>query len=126
MDSQRYQGTEVDLVFLEDLGHSPEQLAQIEAWAERVQRVPSPHKFIFVHLSPGGNRQLDDLMQYLQPEDEPGFRMAPTREGQSAVLPPEAFPCAGEKATRVRGSYYAPGHVKGKGQRKANRRDRWR
>lgn len=86
-------------------------------------RAMMPNRVVIIGA--GGNRQLQELREHLQVADELGIRMAPPRCGQSAVLI-EAPSWAGEEPTRVRGSYYAPGRVKGKGQRKANRRARWK
>lgn len=123
MDDQRYVGRDVELVFSD--APTAEELEQVEGWAEKIQQLSGPHKVILVSMGPRDNRQLQELMQHLLVEDEPSIRMAPTRCGQSAVFL-EAPSWAGTEPTRVRGSYYAPGHVKGKGQRKGNRRDRWR
>lgn len=101
MDNKRYYGADVELVFSD--APTGEELEQFEGWAERLQRVSGPHKFIFVYMSPSGNRQLQKLMEYSGPLTEGEFRRYNLGRGP--------------KRERI---------SRGKGQRKANRRDRWR
>ena len=88
-------------VFVGDVDLQLEELEQLAGWAEKVQELSGPHKFIFVKL--GEDRQPVDPMEYLGPLTADEFRRYNWVEPMKRK-----------------------GINKGKGQRKANRRDRWK
>lgn len=103
MDSERYVGRDVELVFSD--APTAEELEQVEGWAEAIQQMSGPHKILFVNMGPRDDRQLQELMEYLPARD----LLVEDEANRRYVI---------QKPPR--------GARKGKGQRKANRRDRWR
>lgn len=114
---QRYLGKDVELVFSD--APTDAELKQVESWAEKMQELSGTHKVIFVHLSPGGSPQLEELMQHLRTKDE-GNRRCPAQQRPRGRLTVDEFHSDNLAVPQKR-----KGINKGKGQRKANRGSRW-
>lgn len=78
-----------------------DELRQLVSWANKVQELSGPHEFILVKL--GDDRQPSELLEHLGPLTADEFRR------YNLVKPLKR-----------------KGINKGKGQRKANRKDRWK
>lgn len=108
----RYVGRSPELVF--STPPTGEQLEQTEGWADRIQQMSGPHKIIYVDMGPQGNRQLEELVQYLYVDQTRGDVLGPLTADEF-----RRYRVYSEKEI-------CPWVRKGKGQRKANRRERWR